>query len=255
MSVLAFDIGNTSITSGVFKKNKLVKLWRMPSDTALNKDAYLKDIKKNLGAMNFDNISGIVISSVVPKLDKKFVRISNKLFKKNPLFANSRNCGINILYKKPDQVGADRLVNAVAGYKLFGGPLIIIDFGTAITFDCINKKGDYLGGLIIPGIGLSAKALNVFTAKLPLIENLEGKPKNLIGETTQESIKSGIYYGYTGLVQHISEMLKKKLKCDRIILTGGQAGILAKELKFKIVPELTLLGLKYIWEKNRRRGN
>ena len=224
----------------------------MPSDTGSNINKYIKDIKKNLGNIDPADISGIAISSVVPKLDEIFVQISKKLFKKQPLFATSRTCGIKILYNKPERVGADRLVNAVAGYKLFGGPLVVVDFGTAITFDCINKKGAYLGGLIIPGISTSAKALNNFTAKLPLV--VISKPENLIGKTTQESIKSGIYFGYLGLVRHISEMLKKELKCDTIIITGGQAGILAKKLKFKLIPDLTLLGLKEIWARNTGGG-
>lgn len=248
MLLFTFDIGNTSITSGIFLNQKLVRMWRMPSSPGITPSKYIKIIKKNSGRKNFADVSGVAISSVVPALDRKFNQIAKTLFKKEPFFVTHKNCGIKIHYIKPGQVGSDRIVNAAAGYKLFGGPLIIADFGTALTFDCINSKGDYLGGLIIPGIGTAAKALHEFTAKLPLV--IVSKPKNLIGATTEESIKSGIYSGYIGLVKYISQILKKSLKCDKIIATGGHAGIISKELGIKVVPELTLLGLRYIWEKN-----
>jgi len=249
MYLFAFDIGNTSITSGIFYRNKLVKTWRMPSCSKLKASDYTRMIKKHAGRIKPRDISGTAVSSVVPSLNATFTRVSEIISGKKPLFAGHANCGIRTHYRNPAQIGSDRLVNAVAGYKLFGGPLVIADFGTALTFDCVDPYGSYLGGLIFPGIGTSARALQEFTAKLPLVE-ISGPAKHIIGKTTEESIKSGIYFGYTGLVKYICGLLKKQLKCDKIISTGGNAGIISKKLRIKTVPELTLLGLKFIWDKN-----
>ncbi len=217
----------------------------MSSDTKNKTAFYKKEILKHAKI----EIHGAIISSVVPALDPLFNNLCLNLFGFKPLFVNYKNCGIKVKYNKPSVVGADRLVNAVAGKVMFGAPLIIIDFGTATTFDCIDKSGAYAGGAILPGIDMSLKALNHFTAKLPLVKF--SKPKNIIGKNTIESIKSGIYYGYTGSIIHFASNLKKTLKCDKIIATGGYANLIAKPLEISNVPDLTLHGLKIIWENNK----
>jgi len=246
-NLLAIDIGNTSIASGLFIGKKIVKTWRIKTEKNKNSKSYVLLYKKYLKNKKVDNI---VISSVVPQLDKTFIKVSHALCSKNPVFLNPRNCPVKIKYKKLSQIGADRLANAIAGLKLFGKPLIIIDFGTAITFDCINRKGEYAGGIILPGTEISSYALHTYTAKLPLVKF--SKPENIIGTTTQECINSGLYFGYKGMLIYLIENLKKELKCSNIIATGGYAKKFCKELKIKVYPYLTLLGLKFFFESQKK---
>ncbi|MFN3967227.1 MAG: type III pantothenate kinase [Endomicrobiia bacterium] len=242
-NLLAIDIGNTSITSGLFTNSKLIKKWRIKTDKNKSVKSYISAYKSIL---ENKKITDVVISSVVPQLDKIFVKVSQALCQKNPVFLNYKNCPIKIKYKKRWQIGADRLANTIAGLKISGSPLIIIDFGTAITFDCVNKKGEYIGGIILPGIEISSYALHSYTAKLPLVKF--SRPKNIIGTTTQEGIKSGFYFGYIGMLKYLIENLKKKLKCDKIIATGGYSNLFTKKLKIKAYPDLTLIGLKLFFE-------
>ena len=246
-NLLAIDIGNTSIVSGLFTERKLIKTWRLKTEKNKNPKSYISSYKKYL---KNEKVGNIVISSVVPELDKTFIKVSKTICGKNPLFLTYENCPLKTKYKKPDQIGADRLANAIAGLKLFGKPLIIIDFGTAITFDCINRKGEYAGGIILPGTEISSYALHTYTAKLPLVKF--SKPENIIGTTTQECINSGLYFGYKGMLIYLIENLKKELKCSNIIATGGYAKKFCKELKIKVYPYLTLLGLKFFFESQKK---
>jgi len=249
VSLIVFDIGNTNITFGSFNGRKLDFYQSIPTQKAKSDfSIILSSLKKN----KIKQVDGIVISNVVPPLDRYFKEFFQKHLSKNLLFVNYKNSGLKVLYRNPREIGADRIANAVAGYEIYKRPLIIIDFGTAITFDCVDSSGRYLGGIILPGIRISAQALAEKTAKLPYVEVSE--PESLIGRSTKECISSGIYYGTIGAVKEIIFYLKKQMgKGVMVIATGGDAGMFMKripEIK-KNIPKITLYGLKIIWEKNR----
>ena len=240
--LLAIDIGNTNISFGIFKNQKIIKKF-----DASSKNYSLKKIKAKL--QNFI-IEDIIICSVAPAATDALKKDLGKLFKKTPLivgkdiFAPVKN-----MYRFPQQVGQDRLVNALAGIKLHKAPLIVIDFGTAITFDVINKKNVYLGGMILPGFSISLDALANKTALLPKIKLSE--PKELIGRDTKNSILSGIVFGTAALTDNLTEKIKKKIGQNaKIVATGSSASLIAKYCKkINIVDkELTLKGLKLIYE-------
>lgn len=269
--LLGIDIGNTNICLGIFKGKKLLYSWRLATNKESTADEYGLEILSLLHTVNLQEskIKGVIISNVVPPLTGAFTEISEKYFRQQPLMVNVKmKTGLRINYLYPEEIGADRIVNAVAGYHLFGAPLIIIDFGTATTFDCIVKRGnhlngEYIGGIIAPGIGISAEALYTHTAKLPRIEIV--KPDKIIGNNTVESMQIGIFYGYIGLVEYIIQRTKDELmhlqfaqRKDKIkvIATGGLAELIVQGTKTiaQVVPELTLKGLQIIWEKNRKGG-
>lgn len=234
--LLAIDVGNTSTHFGIFQERKLLSEWRVPT-SALNQGA---DIKKKISENQ--KITNTVVSSVVPKVNKTI----KKLFPK-AIFVNHRNVGIKVKVKKPSEVGTDRLINALAAFKIYGGPAIVVDFGTATTFDVISAKGEYLGGAIAPGLIMARDALHEKTAKLPKIKirNLQ----RVIGKTTREAISSGLIFGYAAMVEGIIKKIKNqnaKIKNAKIIATGGLAKIVCKYTKVidKIDAYLTLKGLK-----------
>jgi type III pantothenate kinase len=248
--LLAIDIGNTNITIGLYsfkKGRRLLKVWRLATNSAFTADEYGIKILSLLEYSKYDykNISAIVVASVVPMLDKVFEDMSAEYFNKKAYFVRGQEqkC-IKILYDNPKEVGADRIANAAAGFKKFGGPLIIIDFGTATTFDCISSKGEYLGGVIVPGPRIAADSLYVKTAKLPKVEIR--RTKNVIGTNTISSIQSGIYYGYVGMIKEIlNRVLKEMNGKPKVIATGGLAALIVSEIKEvkEVVPELTLDGI------------
>ena len=210
---MVIDIGNTNTSIGLFDDDKLVVHWRLTSQRHRTADEYGIMIKEFFLLNNIDisGITDVIISCVVPPLLPVLKEMSNSYFKVNPLIVGSdTKTGLSILYDNPKDVGADRIANAVAGYVKFGGPLIIVDFGTAITFDVVSKKGEYLGGLIFPGVSISMEALFNKAAKLPRVELIS--PTALIGKSTSESIQAGAVYGYTGLVDNI---VKKNTKRNR----------------------------------------
>jgi len=252
--LLAIDIGNTNVVLGVFDKNKLVENWRVGTDTQITPDEYAMILKDLFGfaGIEFRQIIGVIISTVVPPLLPIMIEMSQKYFHIDPMVVtNDLKLGITIRYDNPKEVGADRLVNAAAAYKLYGGPLIIVDFGTATTFCAVTKQGEYLGGAICPGVKISAEALFQRASKLPRVEL--AKPPKVIGSDTISAMQAGIIYGYAGLVDGIVERMKKELSLDaKVVATGGLAELISPETKSiqEIKPHLTLEGLRLLYEIN-----
>jgi type III pantothenate kinase len=250
--ILAIDAGNTNTAVGLFRNNRLVGCTEFPTTGIKTLEKTIRRLMKSAGIE--PRSADAAVSSVVPGINAEVSRQCGKLTGRPPVFLNHKNSGVRILYKKPGEVGADRLANAIAGYKLSGGPLLVIDFGTAITFDCVGGKGEYLGGIIMPGPEISAKALRIYTAKLPLVKFTT--PKHLIGQSTEECIKSGLYNGYVGAINHITLSFVRKLgKQAKVISTGGYAGVFkgALAIPCRVVPDLTLRGLVYFIKNEIRR--
>lgn len=256
--LLAIDVGNTNIVFGIFKGEELLYNWRISTDKNRTSDEYgllFKQIIKHHDLKSTE-IKDIILSSVVPPLMHTLPSMCNKFFNIDPIIVSSdTETGMEIKYENPKEVGADRIVNAVAGYEKYGGPLIIVDFGTAITFDSISRNGDYIGGAIVPGISISTDALFARASKLPKVEL--SKPNKIIGRNTASSIQSGIVYGYIGLVdsiikQMLEEMYEEGVKVN-VIATGGFSTLISSESKYieDVDGLLTLNGLKIIYEKNR----
>ena len=253
--ILVFDIGNTNIVLGVYEKHDLVYHWRLSTDKERTVDEYAVIIKNifDFKGLTFKDIQAVVISSVVPPVMPTIESLSREYFKVEPLLVGPGvKTGMPVVYDNPREVGADRIVNAVGGFSKYGGPLIIVDFGTATTFCAISERGEYLGGSIAPGMGISSEALFEHASKLPRIELI--KPKGVIAKNTVAGMQSGIIYGYTGLVDGIVERMKKELgQTTKVIATGGMAQLIAGEsTSIQILdPFLTLDGLILIYERNR----
>jgi len=253
--LLVLDVGNTNTTLGVYDGVRLTHSWRLTSERQRTVDEYgiMCRTLLQLANLQSSSIASIAISSVVPPLDFTLHKMSDVYFGIQPLFVNASNAGMPILYDDPREVGADRIVNAVAALARYGGPCIVVDFGTATTVDAISLAGEYLGGIIYPGIQVSADALFQRAARL---RNTEiRRPEKLIGTNPSTSIQSGLYYGNIALVDGLLEKMVEELGSDtRIIATGGLAPLISRgsRLISGVDADITLEGLRIIHDRNMR---
>jgi type III pantothenate kinase len=255
--LLAIDLGNTNTVFGVYDaSDKLIVHWRLSTQKDRTVDEY-GILLRNLFALekiDAKKIRRVIIASVVPPLDPVLHEMASSYFSVEPVFVTHENAGIPVLYDDPREVGADRIVNAVAVVHKYGKPAIVVDFGTATTFDAITRAGEYRGGVISPGIVISAEALYERAAKLPRIEIQ--KPPALIGSSTAGSMQSGLFYGYVALVDGIITRMKKELGPEtRVIGTGGQAPFISQETRLieTIDANLTLDGLQLVASQLARK--
>ncbi|WP_249030331.1 type III pantothenate kinase [Tannockella kyphosi] len=252
--LMAVDIGNTNITIAIFDEEEIVGHYRLTTKFQRTSDEYGFMILSFLQASNIqiDKIKDIILSSVVPKINYSFVNSLKKYLLKTPIIIGPGiKTGISIKIDDPKTLGADRLVDAAGAFNLYGGPCIVIDFGTATTFDVINEKGEFLGGTTAPGINICNNALSLQAAKLP--EVAIEKPPFAIAKNTVDSMQAGIVFGYIGLTDHIIKVIKKEYGQDmKVISTGGLGRLIYNESSYIDVydPDLTFKGLKYIYDKN-----
>ena len=253
--LLVIDVGNTNMVLGVYKDTELLDHWRISTDRQRTTDEYGVLIRElfYLNDLRADDINAIIISSVVPPVVPTLERMCQRYFGISPLVIGPGvKTGMDIRYDNPREVGADRIVNAVAAYEKYGGPVIIVDFGTATTFCAVDAKGVYLGGSICPGIGISTEALVQRTAKLPRIELK--RTDSVICRNTIESMQAGVFYGFVGQVEGIVSRMRRELDMSaRVVATGGLAVVIAPATKAidVVEPMLTLEGLRIIYERNR----
>jgi len=251
--LLAIDVGNTHTVIGLFDQDHLRQHWRLETKEERTADELGILLLELFRATGEDiNVDSIIISNVVPPLQHALGRMADRYFKKTAQFIDERtDCGIHIRLDNPQEVGADRIVNAVAAHAYAAGSdVIVVDFGTATTFDYITKGGEYLGGAIAPGILCSHEALAQKASRLPRTDIR--KPEHLIGKNTQESLQSGIYFGYVGLVDGLVNRIKNAMdEKSKVIATGGLAGLISQESKTieEVIPNLTLDGLHLIWKR------
>lgn len=255
--LLTLDIGNTNITLGVFEGAKLVASWRLATDPRRMPDEYGLAIISMLPLKNISpkQIHHIALCSVVAPLVPVFEEVSLSYFEIQPLVVGAGvKTGVKVLYDNPRDVGADRVTDAAAAYQLYGGPTIIVDFGTATVFDAVSESGDYLGGAIAPGLNLAAEALFLNTSQLRRVEM--ARPSSAIGKNTTASMQSGLVLGYAGLVEGMVDRFKKELGGDAtVVATGGLAPLMAQEVNvFTVINlDLTIIGLQIIHELNQRQ--
>ncbi len=253
--LLVIDVGNTNTVMGVYKDKALLKDWRIRTERNTTEDEFniLASALFASGGIHAEEIHDTIISCVVPPMVTFLDKFCRKYLRRPPLWVNAKSsAGMPILYSNPNEVGADRIVNAVAAFDRYRTSLIVIDFGTATTFDTISEKGEYLGGAISPGIKIAAEALFQNASKLPRVE-LFSRPKQAIGKDTASSMQAGIIFGYAGLVDGIVRRIQAEMETSpRVIATGGLADLMAdvSETIEEVVPTLTLEGLRIIYEKN-----
>jgi type III pantothenate kinase len=259
-TLLVVDIGNTNVSLGLFDygadgEGRLAQHWR----TSTHREQTSDEVALVISALfahegrRTAEVDDVIVSSVVPPLLPIWERVSTKLFERPPLVVGPGvRTGMPVRYENPREVGADRIVNAVAAYEIFGGPVIAVDFGTATTFDCVSREGEYLGGAIFPGIQISMEALFERASMLHRVEL--ARPKSVIGRTTTGALQSGLLYGYAGVVDAMVERIRGELGADaHVVATGGLAGRVSAESRTieRVEPFLTLEGLRLIFEKNR----
>ncbi|HTT33239.1 MAG TPA: type III pantothenate kinase [Methylomirabilota bacterium] len=253
--LLTIDVGNTNTVLGVFRGEELIANWRLTTAREQTVDEYgvLTRNLFTLAGLDRDGITGVIISSVVPPVNWTLAEMSRVYFGKKALFVEMGvKTGMSVLVDNPAEVGADRIVNGVAAFHKYSGPCIVVDFGTAITFDAISAKGEYLGGVIAPGLGIASEALFARAARLPRVEIKD--PGKVIGTNTITHMQAGLYYGAIDMVDGMLERMKKELGTGvKVVATGGQARLVSKGSKHieHIDEFLTLTGLRLIWEKNQ----
>lgn len=255
MTLFCVDIGNTNVVMGLYRGEELLTHWRIATDHQRMADEYgmlILDLFER-SAQDPASVEGVIVASVVPPLTGVFQKLSERYFRQTPLVVGAgAESGVRILLDHPSEVGADRVVNAVAAYHRYGGPACVVDLGTATTFDLISADGDYLGGAIAPGVGIAAEALFERTAKLPRIDLV--RPPSAIGKNTVQAMQSGLLFGYVGLVEGLVARFRAELGPEmRVIATGGLASLIAAETPVieAVDPWLTLEGLRLIWAVNR----
>jgi type III pantothenate kinase len=251
-TLLVVDIGNTNIVLGVFEGEELTHSWRVSTRKAQTTDEYAVLCQNLFQLSNLSALAveAVVLCSVVPPLNECFASLARQYFRAEPLFVEPEKQELMpILYHPETDVGADRIVNAIAAFRLYGGPGIIVDFGTATTFDAVSANGNYGGGIIAPGIGVSSEALFLRAAKLPRIEIRQ--PDEVIGRSTASSMQAGVFYGYVGLVEGILKRMKEELGSATVTATGGFAELIATGFSGfdRIEPNLTMHGLRICYQE------
>ncbi|UFJ40572.1 type III pantothenate kinase [Brevibacillus humidisoli] len=253
--LMVIDVGNTNMVLGLYIEEELSYRWRMATDRNKTEDEYGMLVRSLFGSvgLSFAQVEGVIVSSVVPPLNHAIERMCTKYFHQKPLIVGPGvKTGLNIKSEYPREVGADRIVNAVAGIHYYGTPLIVVDFGTATTFCYVDEHARYLGGAIAPGIGISTEALVSRAAKLPRIELT--KPTSVVGRNTVASMQSGIYYGFIGQVEGIVRRMKAEANREpHVVATGGLADLIGSETDCidTVDANLTLKGLRLIYERNK----
>jgi type III pantothenate kinase len=257
--LLVIDVGNTKVSLGIFdytdRQSRLSQHWRLSTNREQTSDEVVISLSTLFASegRKTSEISDVILSSVVPPVVPIWERVSSKLFGRTPqIVGPGMRTGMPVRYENPHEVGADRIVNAVAAFEIYGGPIIAVDFGTATTFDCISGKGEYLGGVICPGIHISMEALFERASKLHRVEI--ARPKSVIGRTTTGALQSGLLYGYAGMVDSMVTRIRRELGAEaKVVATGGLARRIASESEGidEVAPFLTLDGLRILFEKNR----
>jgi type III pantothenate kinase len=253
--LLALDAGNSNVTIGVFQDDRIHTRWRLRTDREQTADEWgiLMRNLFDLGGLEFSRIKGMVVSSVVPIIDEPLRQMARRYFHTEALFVRPGiELGLDIVYDNPREVGADRVVNSLAAFRKYGGPAVVVDLGTSINFDVVSERGEFLGGMICPGIGMAIAGLFQRTARLPMVDFRE--PEKLIGSNTVGSIQSGLYYGIVGMIDGILERTLAALgPRTKTIATGGQASLIMHSSKYlqHLDEDLTLEGLRIIWQLNR----
>lgn len=254
--LLALDVGNSNVTIGVFDGAKLIANWRLRTIREQTADEWGVLVRNlfSLAQMDLSQIRGVIVGSVVPPVDGSLAQMSRRYFQTEAMFLTPEtDTGLTVRYDNPREVGADRIANGVAAFEKYGGPSVVVDLGTAITFDVVSEKAEYLGGVICAGIGIAINGLFAKAARLPMVDFRA--PEKLIGTNTVDSIQSGLYYGMISMIDGILERLIGELGPEtKTIATGGQAHLImqgSRLLKY-LDEDVTLEGLRFVWERNQR---